>query len=106
MYFATITLLGVVILSCIDNISSYRSLWSNNFQFILKKQISAMKLTSLSAMTNSLHSQIVNEINSQDIVLFMKGNKDIPKCGFSATAVYILNAFKVPFHSVDVLEDM
>jgi monothiol glutaredoxin len=39
------------------------------------------------------------------VVLFMKGNKLFPQCGFSNTATQILNSFGIPFHTVDVLAD-
>lgn len=35
----------------------------------------------------------------------MKGQKEAPRCGFSAAAVEVLKTYKVPFESVDVLAD-
>lgn len=49
---------------------------------------------------------IQKEINDHDVVLFMKGNAQFPMCGFSGTAVQILNNLNVPFHTVDVMKDM
>ena len=46
--------------------------------------------------------QIVQE---DDIVLFMKGTELFPQCGFSSRAVAILEHLKVPFKTVDVLQD-
>ncbi|KAF5825861.1 hypothetical protein DUNSADRAFT_6308, partial [Dunaliella salina] len=37
------------------------------------------------------------------VVLFMKGNKQFPQCGFSNTVVQILNAMDAPFEHVDIL---
>lgn len=37
------------------------------------------------------------------VVLFMKGTKDAPRCGFSNTCVQILNSMNVPFADVDIL---
>ena len=48
---------------------------------------------------------ISKTITENDIVLFMKGTKQFPQCGFSATAVKILEALAVPFKEVNVLED-
>ena len=48
-------------------------------------------------------SQIVN---SNDVVLFMKGTPLFPQCGFSSRAVAILEHCGVDFESVDVLQDM
>ena len=44
-------------------------------------------------------------IKTNDIVLFMKGTKDMPGCGFSAHVVQILNKMNVKFIDVDVLND-
>tara|TARA_A100000164_G_C21868593_1_gene753910 strand:+ start:1115 stop:1426 length:312 start_codon:yes stop_codon:yes gene_type:complete len=47
-------------------------------------------------------------IEENNIVLFMKGTKDMPVCGFSKTVVSVLNHYGVDFHDVNVLghEDM
>ncbi len=44
-------------------------------------------------------------VKSSDVVLFMKGNKFFPQCGFSARAVGILQAAGTKFETVDVLAD-
>ena len=44
-------------------------------------------------------------IKQNDIVLFMKGTKDMPGCGFSAHVVQILNNMNVEYIDVDVLQD-
>ena len=49
--------------------------------------------------------RIQAEINSQDVVLFMKGNPMFPQCGFSAATVQALSMAGVKFGSVDVLQD-
>ena len=50
--------------------------------------------------------QIEQTINSNDVVLFMKGNKKIPQCGFSATVVQILELCGLEnFKDVNVLAD-
>jgi monothiol glutaredoxin len=49
--------------------------------------------------------QIRHQIKSHDVVLFMKGNKKFPMCGFSATVVQILQALQVDFQAVDVMKD-
>ena len=48
---------------------------------------------------------IKNEISENDIVLFMKGDKRMPCCGFSATVVNILQKMNVEFKTVNVLLD-
>ena len=47
---------------------------------------------------------IENEINSNNIMLFMKGTPAFPMCGFSARVVEILTKLGVKFGSVNVLE--
>lgn len=49
---------------------------------------------------------IQKEISSHDVVLFMKGNAQFPMCGFSGAVVQILNHLEVPFHGIDVMQDM
>ena len=44
-------------------------------------------------------------IKTNDIVLFMKGTKDMPGCGFSANVVQILNKMNVKYIDVDILHD-
>ena len=53
----------------------------------------------------SLKEKIIEEIQSNPIVLYMKGNKDRPMCGFSARVVNVLNSHSVVFHDVNILED-
>ncbi len=48
---------------------------------------------------------ITKTISENDMVLFMKGTKQFPQCGFSATAVKILEVLGVPFKEVNVFED-
>jgi monothiol glutaredoxin len=45
-------------------------------------------------------------VKGNDVVLFMKGTPLFPQCGFSSRAIAILEHLDVPFHSVDVLQDM
>ncbi|WPX97678.1 Grx4 family monothiol glutaredoxin [Candidatus Fokinia crypta] len=54
---------------------------------------------------SDIQKKIENMINANDIVLFMKGTASIPMCGFSGTAVAILNRLNVKFLDVDVLSD-
>ena len=52
-----------------------------------------------------LQGWIDNEVKSNDMVLFMKGTKAMPMCGFSGQVVQILDYLGVPYKSVDVLAD-
>ena len=56
-------------------------------------------------MTPELKARIDELVQNNKILVFMKGSKLMPQCGFSNNAVQILNSFGVPFETVDVLED-
>ncbi len=45
-------------------------------------------------------------ITSNPVVLFMKGTKEMPQCGFSARVAGVLNYMEVNFKDVNVLDDM
>ncbi len=49
--------------------------------------------------------RIENLLNENEVVLFMKGTKSFPQCGFSSRAVAILKELGVEFSDVNVLED-
>ena len=50
-------------------------------------------------------SRIKNEVDSNDVVLFMKGTPVFPQCGFSAAVVQVLSELGAKFKGIDVLED-
>ena len=54
---------------------------------------------------SDIDSFIKSEIDSANIVLFMKGTPVFPQCGFSGQVVQILSHIGVPFKGVNVLED-
>jgi monothiol glutaredoxin len=56
-------------------------------------------------MRNELRQHIDSLINNNSIVLFMKGSKDKPQCGFSKQVVDILHQMVGDFITVDVLSD-
>ncbi len=57
-------------------------------------------------MTDNPASQrIQDEIDANDVVLFMKGNPVFPQCGFSAAVVQVLSEIGTKFKGIDVLED-
>ena len=56
-------------------------------------------------MTQSVHDRIKAEVDSNDIVLFMKGTPATPQCGFSATVIHILDHIGVKYKGVNVLAD-
>ena len=54
---------------------------------------------------NPAHAQIRSEIDQNDVVLFMKGTKAMPQCGFSSRVAQILGFMSVDFRDVNVLAD-
>jgi len=52
-----------------------------------------------------VQEQIKQTVESNDIVLFMKGSPQFPQCGFSGRAVQLLQACGAEFAAVDVLSD-
>jgi monothiol glutaredoxin len=55
---------------------------------------------------DAAQERIDSIVKGNDVVLFMKGTPLFPQCGFSSRAIAILEHLDVPFHSVDVLQDM
>ena len=52
-----------------------------------------------------LKEQIINDIDSNSIILYMKGTKGMPMCGFSNSVVQVLNHYGVEYKDVNILED-
>lgn len=49
--------------------------------------------------------KIDNLIQQNKIMVFMKGSKLMPMCGFSNNVVQIINSLGVPYETFDILED-
>jgi monothiol glutaredoxin len=56
-------------------------------------------------MSRNIAQEIEEMVKHNNVVLFMKGNKHMPQCGFSAAAVSMLNELGVSFKDVNVLSD-
>ena len=54
---------------------------------------------------NPVNDRIQQEVDSSDVVLFMKGSPIFPQCGFSSTVVQVLTHVGVKFKGIDVLQD-
>jgi monothiol glutaredoxin len=59
----------------------------------------------LRSMTPEVKERIEQLVNSNKILVFMKGSKLMPQCGFSNNVVQILNVLGVPYETVDILQD-
>ena len=53
----------------------------------------------------TLAEQISHDIENSPIILYMKGTKERPMCGFSSKVVNILNNHSVVFQDVNILSD-
>ena len=56
-------------------------------------------------MTPELKARLDQLVQDNKILVFMKGTKLMPQCGFSNNVVQILNMMGVPYETIDVLED-
>ena len=52
-----------------------------------------------------LSDKIKKDIKENKIMLYMKGTKEMPMCGFSSTVVNILNMHAVEYKATNVLEN-
>ena len=56
-------------------------------------------------MNDNIKNLIKNEINHNEVCLFMKGTPDAPQCGFSLAVSNILKILNVNFKGINVLEN-
>ena len=56
-------------------------------------------------MAPEVKAKIDKLVSENKIVVFMKGSKLMPQCGFSNNVVQILNTLGVPYETVDILAD-
>ena len=52
-----------------------------------------------------LEQQIKDDIENNPIILYMKGTKEMPMCGFSNSVVQALNHYGVDYKDINILED-
>jgi len=56
-------------------------------------------------MDEETRQRIQSVIDENQVVVFMKGSKNFPQCGFSATVVEVMKRLNVDFHDINVLAD-
>src|SRR3954447_10135392 len=56
-------------------------------------------------LPDTVRAKLDELIQKNKVLLFMKGNKHFPQCGFSAQVVQILKETGAPFETVNVLQD-
>ncbi len=54
---------------------------------------------------NEIHEQIDKEVAENTILVYGKGTKDAPQCGFTLETIEFFNHFGYPFQVIDVLQD-
>ena len=59
-----------------------------------------------SMSAENIHNWIDQQVKANDVVLFMKGTKSFPQCGFSGRLVQILDYLGIDYKDINVLEDM
>ena len=52
-----------------------------------------------------MKEQIISDIETNPIIVYMKGTKEMPMCGFSNSVVQVLNHYGVEYKDVNVLTD-
>jgi monothiol glutaredoxin len=57
-------------------------------------------------MSDELKEEITREIGANKILVYGKGTKNAPRCGFTLETIEFFNHFGYPFEVVDVLENM
>ncbi|CAH1437837.1 uncharacterized protein LOC111888564 [Lactuca sativa] len=57
------------------------------------------------ALNPELKTTLDKVVTSHKVILFMKGTKDFPQCGFSNTVVQILRSANVPFETINILDN-
>jgi monothiol glutaredoxin len=55
---------------------------------------------------DDIRKEIDQEVASNTILVYGKGTKDMPRCGFTAETIQFFNRFGYPFEVLDVLENM
>lgn len=56
-------------------------------------------------MSEPIHEAIAAQVRDNKVLIYMKGTRDIPQCGFSAATVQVFERLGYPFVTVNVLDD-
>ena len=57
-------------------------------------------------MSDQLKAEIEREVSANTILVYGKGTKTMPRCGFTLETIQFFDRFGYPFEVVDVLENM
>lgn len=72
---------------------------------ILREMDSSGELSSMLPKKQKLEDRLKMLINKAPLMVFMKGNQEAPRCGFSKTMIGILNDTGLPYETFDILAD-
>ncbi|KAL7641846.1 UNVERIFIED_CONTAM: hypothetical protein RMT77_007720 [Armadillidium vulgare] len=72
---------------------------------ILKELDESGELENMLPKKVDLEARLKSLINSSDLMLFMKGNREEPRCGFSRQLIEILNETGLEYNTFDILSD-
>ena len=56
-------------------------------------------------MSRNIREEIANELKTNPVVLYMKGSRTMPQCGFSAATIAVLTELGVTYKDINVLAD-
>jgi len=54
---------------------------------------------------SEVQDRIREDVTGNNVIIYMKGTPEMPRCGFSAATIEVLQSLNVPFKAVDVLAD-
>ena len=83
----------------------HRSVATLNNNLSFPKPLTTLKNDLTQETPETTRERIAELISQNPVLLFMKGSKLFPQCGFSNTATQIINSYGIDFHTVDVLAD-
>ena len=103
---STLTLFALVALAAYTHAFAPRSSFAMSRTMASAPQSARFMSDDFADESNeATQEQIQALVENHPILLFMKGSKLFPQCGFSNTAIQILNSYDVDYHTVDVLSD-
>lgn len=72
---------------------------------ILKEMDASGELAPMLPKKRTLNDRLKELINRAPLMVFMKGDRNTPRCGFSRTMIGILNETRLPYDTFDILTD-
>lgn len=76
-----------------------------NFKSIFRVVDSGAGQVATGGNQGDVTERIRSDVESNEVLIYMKGTREFPQCGFSAATIEAFNALGVPYATRDVLED-